>query len=375
MKHLLIATDNLLPRWDGIARFINEVVPKLSGDFRITIAAPAFNGDFSGYENVEVVRFPVSGLKVADYFVSKPSYIKIRKLVRNADLVWTHTLGPIGVLSIFAAKSMKKLLVSSIHSIEWELFTKSLSMNRVFSNIIYVLTKFFARLIYNRADLLIVPSLEIAEFLEWNGIRTQKSVIHLGTDVEKFVPADRKKAKAALGIDPNRHVVGFCGRIGREKDLVTLYRAFRRVQKKDRDALLMIVGQDLAGVTRDFASKACVMVVGAVDNVVPYFQAMDVYVLPSLTETTSLSTMEAMACGIAVLSTRVGAVKDYINDGVNGIFFLKQNAYDLSKKIIRLLDDEALRASLGGNARKTIVERFSWDKTIRRIKEVLEVMS
>lgn len=375
MKKLLIATDCLLPRWDGIARFLNEVISKISKDFNITIVAPAFEGKFEGYKNVRTVRFPVLKFKVADYFVAMPSYRKIKQLVKEADLIWTHTLGPIGVFTIWAAKNSKKMVVSSIHSIEWELFTKSLSVNRVFKNIIYVLTKLLTKFIYNKADLLIVPSLEIAELFELNGIKTQKKIIHLGTDVEKFFPMGKKKAKMALSIEPEKRVVGFCGRIGREKDLKTLYRAFRRLQKQNENIVLMIVGQDLANVTKEFASKKGVMIVGATSDVVPYLQAMDVYVLPSLTETTSLSTMEAMACGTAVITTKVGAIKDYVKDGFNGLFFLKQNAYDLSKKIMMLLTNDKLRASLSKNARKTIVERFSWDKTVKQLKEVLNVMS
>ncbi len=374
-KNLLIATDSLLPRWDGIASFLNEIIPKLSNDFKITIVAPEFEGKFDGYKNVKIMRFPILKFKVADYFIAKPSYRKIKQLVKEADIVWTHTIGPIGMLSIFAAKAQKKPVVSYIHSIEWELFTKSLSINRLFKNMVYILTKLFAKLIYNKCDLLLVPSLEIAELFEWNGIKTQKKVIHLGTDVEKFVPASKKKAKLALSIEPEKRVIGFCGRIGREKNLITLYRAFKRVQKQNKEAVLMIVGQDFANVTKDFASKKGIMIVGATNNVVPYLQAMDVYVLPSLTETTSLSTMEAMACGTAVITTKVGAIKDYVKDGFNGLFFPKRNPYVLSKKIIQLLHNDKLRAALSKNARKTIVEKFSWDRTIKHIKKVLEVMS
>ncbi len=81
---------------------------------------------------------------------------------------------------------------------------------------------------------------------------------------------------------------------------------------------------------------------------------MDCYVLPSLTETTSLSTLEAMSCGLAVFATRVGYIKNYIKEGENGYLFPKKNAYLLSKKLELVAKDEKLRARLGKKARETV---------------------
>ena len=58
MKKLLIATDNFLPRWDGIARFLNEIIPRLSEDFDITVVSPNF-GKIPEMEGVRFVSFPI----------------------------------------------------------------------------------------------------------------------------------------------------------------------------------------------------------------------------------------------------------------------------------------------------------------------------
>ena len=119
-------------------------------------------------------------------------------------------------------------------------------------------------------------------------------------------------------------------------------------------------------------SKKDIIVVGYADNIVPYLQAMDIYVMPSLTETSSLSTMEAMSCGIAVVSTPVGYIKGYIKNSYNGFFFNKQNPYELSKKLILLLNDKKLRAKIGENARKTIIKFYNWNKTTEGIEQALK---
>ncbi len=374
MKRVLIATDDFLPRWDGIARFLNEAIPRLVGEYDVTVAAPAFEGEYKGYDKSKIVRFPVTKLRLADYFLPKPSYKKIAELVRNSDVVWAQSIGPVSAFAIYSASRQKKPVIAYTHSIPWELLTKSLALNRVLEPAIYFSARLLTRYLYNKCDLLLVPSLEIAELFEWNGVKTQKKIVRLGTDSSKFIqPRSKPEAKRYIGIEPERQVIGFCGRIGKEKDLLTLYRAFVRLHKKYQSTLLLIVGQDIGGVARGFGSKTGVMYVGYTDNVVPYLQAMDIYVLPSLTETTSLSTLEAMSTGLAVISTRVGYVKEYIKDGVNGLFFKKRDAYSLYRKIEEVISNPALARRLSENARKTVIESFSWDSTMRQIKEVIDI--
>jgi len=373
MKKLLIATDSFLPRWDGIARFLNEILPKLSADYDITVIAPRFNGQLAEFKNISIIRIPLSRIRVGDYTPAKFSIKKIANAAKNADIVWTQTIGPIGTLTILAARFFRKPLVAYIHSIEWELFTKSLSPNNPFRKLVYLFTKRITRYLYNKCNLLLVPSLEVAEILNWNNIMTKKKVVHLGTDTLKFKPAeDKKTAQEKIGINPKNTVIGFSGRIGREKDLVTLYRAFLRLRKLHSDIILLIIGKGIQELRLMLESKKDVVVVESVDNIIPYLQAMDIYVMPSLTETSSLSTMEAMSCGIAVVSTPGGYIKYYIKDSYNGLFFSKQNPYELSKKLSFLLDNKKLGIKLGENARKTIIAFYDWDKTTNGIKNALE---
>ncbi len=371
MTKLLIATDSFLPRWDGVARFLNEVIPKLSDNFEIEVIAPDFKGEFTGYVDVKVTRVPLGSMMIADYPVPKPSYSLIRQKVAEADIVWTQTIGPIGAMAIKAASGKKKKTIAYIHSIEWELFPKSLQTLKPLSWVVHHSTSFIAKYLYNKCDLLLVPSEGVAEILQKKGIKSPKKVVKMGANVKQFCPPDSKeKAKQAIGIDPGKLVVGFAGRIGREKDIMTLYRAFGRIHRK-HNSVLLIVGQDMSGITKAIdSSKATVF--GSTNNIVPYLQAMDIYVLPSLTETSSLSTIEAMSCQLAVISTPVGSVTEYIRDGFNGLIFPKKDSYELSKKIDLLLGDTMMRKRLGENARRTIIDKFSWDKTIQELKSVFD---
>jgi len=373
MKKLLIATDSFLPRWDGIARFLNEIIPKLSDKYEITVIAPRFKGKLKDLKNIKIIRIPLSRIHVGDYTLARISIKKIISAVKQADIVWTQTIGPIGMPSILIARFFKKPIAAYIHSLEWELFSKSLSPKNPFRKLIYSFTKLITRKLYNKCSLLLVPSLEVAEILNWHSIRTKKRVVHLGTDTLKFSPPEDKSiAKKKIGINPKHLVIGFTGRIGREKNIVTLYRAFLRVRKLYNNLTLLIIGKGVKELKLMLESKKDIIVVESADNIVPYLQAMDIYVMPSLTETSSLSTMEAMSCGIAVVSTPVGYIKGYIKNNYNGLFFNKKNSYELSKKISDLLNNKNLRIKLGENARKTIIAFYNWDKTTNGINKVLE---
>ncbi|MBU1111248.1 MAG: glycosyltransferase family 4 protein, partial [Nanoarchaeota archaeon] len=102
-----------------------------------------------------------------------------------------------------------------------------------------------------------------------------------------------------------------------------------------------------------------------------YLQAMDIFVMPSLTETTSLATLEAMSSGLPVVATKVGFIKNYLVKDHNGEFFARRNSGMLSLKLERLLNDDELRKKLGANARKTVAYSLSWERSINKITKIL----
>lgn len=368
-KKLLITTDAFLPHWDGVARFLSEIIPRIKEDFDITVISPKFEGKKPNIEGVKIIQMPLLKVQFADTYFSRFQFKRIKKIVARNDIVFNQTIGPIGIAAIRAAKKLKRPVISYMHIIEWELAPKSLKRFRLLSRIF---TRWLAKRLYNKCNLLLVPSLEVAEELNMLRIKTMKSIVHLGTDIHKFKPpADKAAAKKKLGINPKYTIIGYCGRISREKDLPTLYRAFVQLHKGNPDTRLMVVGSGIEEHTVLFKNKKGAMMFGSVDDVVPHLQAMDIFVLPSLIETTSLATMEAMSCGLAVLSTRVGLAKEYIRHKYNGVFFPKRNAYILRKKIEKLVNDKESRLRLGRNARKTIEEEFSWERTVKEIKRVL----
>lgn len=372
-KKLLIATDNFLPRWDGISRFLSEIIPRLTENYEITVVAP----DFGTYEdpNITIIRIPLSKFfKVGDFNIPQFKAKKIIKAVKNSDIVFSQTIGPIGSSAINAAKRHKKPVAAFIHSIEWELVPKAMK-NILLKKYSKIVAKKVAKNLYNRCDTVIMPSQNIAELFIWNNIRTNSEIVNLGVDVDKFKPADEQSKienRKQLNIDSESIIIGYHGRISREKDLITLLRAFSRLQNRYDNIKLLIIGDGVKEIKKQLSARKDVILTGAKNNPIPYLQIMDIYCITSLTETTCLSLLEAMSCEVAPVSTEVGFIKSYIKNNVNGLFFQKQHPYHLAKQLALLIDNPELRQKIARNARVTVVERFSWDKTAKGIMGALE---
>ena len=371
MKKLLIATDSFLPRWDGIARFLIEIVPKLKESYDITIVAPDFKGDFDPDLGVETIRVPLSFIQAGDYSFARHKRRVMKRLVSESDIVFTQTIGPVGWLAIHFASKMNKPVASFVHSIEWELVSWSISrpyMHRFISNLV----KVFCRWIYSKSDLLVLPSKEAGKLLRKENIKTEQSVVYLGVDMNKFRPAEDKAAmKERLGFNPDDIVVGFHGRIGREKGVPLLLDTFERVYKDNPRSRLLIVGCGVSEIEDRMKNMKRTKHVRYSHDITMYLQAMDIYVLPSYTETTSLSTLEAMSCGCAVIASKVGLVKRYIRDKYNGLLFNPGNETVLKIKLNSLLNNPELVTSLGSKARETVIDKFEWTRTVDGVQKSL----
>lgn len=364
-RKLLVTSDSFLPRWDGISRFLAIILLNLKKDFNISVLVPEFKGRLKKVEGIEIIRFPLIKILFGDIYFSKPKNMK--QYVSDADAVFNQTIGPIGKSAIKNAKKLGKPIISYVHSIEWELASESVKR---FKRFVRWYVKKRAKRLYNKCNALLVPSREVANILSKEGIQTKKIIVKLGVNTLRFTPAiDKNSIRKKINLPADKLIIGFCGRIGREKDIPTLYSAFKSIREKNENVVLLIVG---GGVNiKEIKKDKNVILAGAVNNVVPYLQSMDIYVLPSLTETSSLSTLEAMSCGLPVLVTPVGSLKEYIVEGENGLFFQKGDVKNLIEKLNKLIRSENLRKTLGESARETVVGKYEWKKTIESIAKIL----
>ena len=186
----------------------------------------------------------------------------------------------------------------------------------------------------------------------------------------------RTSARMRLGVPPSARVVVFVGALTRAKGVATLLRAFAQVCGSRRDTLLLVVGDGpLLKTLRAYAQSKCpsssVVFAGAIphENVGVYLSAADVFALPSAAEGFPMSVAEAMAIGLPVVCTGVGALPDIVRDGVNGHLVRAGDANALGDAFSSLLDNPGVVAEMGRKNRAW-ARRHSWDDVAERFAGV-----
>jgi glycosyltransferase involved in cell wall biosynthesis len=367
-KSILVVTDTFFPKKDGITTFLRYVIPLLCKHYKITILAPSYTSRYGegSLGNARVVKFPVSKINIEGYPLVKASKRKMARFVKEADIIWTHSAAHFSSTAMKLGKKMGKPVVDYVHSIEWELLSHILFKSKRIKNILIPLVRKLGVKIYNRCDLLQVSSPGIARSLKEYGILTKSKVVRLGVDTDEFVPPKSKAlAKKKIGMNPKSIIIGYCGRITKEKNLQIVYKACNELAHFYPLTLLLVGDGNKEAV--QFSMKGKYKITGFVDNVIPYLQAMDVFVLPSLTETTSLATMEAMSCGVPVIATPVGLIKEYIDNGCTGYLFDPEDEEDLTKKMEKLIRGVKFRKVMGNLGRKTMQDKYTWEKTVKEL--------
>ena len=202
-----------------------------------------------------------------------------------------------------------------------------------------------------------------------------------GVDVDRFAPTPAIVAAAAevryrLGIEAGAPVIGFIGRLARDKGIVELLDAFDRVRSRRADARLILVSADLADedTPREVAARVPrtpgVIAVPRVDDVRPYLAAMDVLGFPSHREGFPNVVLEAAALATPAVGHPVTGVRDAIVDGRTGRLVPAHDAAALADALVGYLDEPTRRFAHGAAARARAVADFARPTVWRRWLDV-----
>ncbi|MEM2261510.1 MAG: glycosyltransferase family 4 protein [Ignisphaera sp.] len=197
-------------------------------------------------------------------------------------------------------------------------------------------------------------------------------VIPNGVDINKFKPFR----------EPEEDLIFWGGRFMPEKGLEHLMKALSMIVKVKPKVKLIMAGGGLFfpkiyKMVVNFGLKRNVIFKGVVahDKLPALINTASLCVLPSLKEGMPYILLEAMACGRAVIGSDIAGINDVISHRVNGILVPPKNTKALVEAIIQLLEDRDLRRKLGENARKLIVEKYSWQKISEKVERVYYEMA
>lgn len=228
-------------------------------------------------------------------------------------------------------------------------------------------------------DSVICVSEELRDQCLASGIAPQLCLyVPNGVDTEEYQRLRSSNgAKAVSGISSTRLVVGVVGRLSSEKSLPTLMRAIHRLVNSGLDIELWIVGdgdqrRKLRTVAEDLEITDNVSFLGYSSELVPLYEAMDIFALSSIREGLPNALLEAMAMELPTVCTRVSGVPSVIEDGTNGLLVEPNSVDSLADGIGRLARDSDLREQLGTAARKTIERSFSFASRMERIRDIYD---
>jgi glycosyltransferase involved in cell wall biosynthesis len=201
-----------------------------------------------------------------------------------------------------------------------------------------------------------------------------------GIDLARFVPGDAAAARARLGLPP-RPALGIVATLRDWKGHDYLFEAIARDRAAWAGWQVLVVGD---GPYRDRldARLAALGLAGAIhfagqqEDVVPWLQALDLFVLPSYGEEgVPQAILQAMACAIPVVSTPVGAIAEAVEDGVTGLLVAPRSAEALAAGLATLRDDLALRMRFAAAAHARAVRDFGLDPMLDRMEAVFRSAS
>lgn len=222
------------------------------------------------------------------------------------------------------------------------------------------LLRLWDRALKNADDVSCAESEQTADFLkEKQKYNAQKiRLVCNGVDTTKFAPDPQARAVQRKKWDVLPGNVVFCcvARLSKEKNHLLLLEAFAAVYAKNPHARLVLVGDGaekfaLQHFVQKHHLEKGVSFAGEVPDVRPYLQGADVFVLPSQIESLPLSLLEACACGLPAIVSRVGDMPRVVAHGETGFVFNGKDPVLLSALMAELLENADLREQMGKNAR------------------------
>lgn len=225
-------------------------------------------------------------------------------------------------------------------------------------------------------DAILPVSKEIKFSFEKCGIKNVYDVLG-GVDLSHFRRLNKEKCKEALGL--NGKIILFVGRLIPIKNLHNLLRAFGKVQSTVEDTKLLIVGdgalkESLINTVQKLGLKENVIFTGAIsyEKLPTYYNAADVFVLPSLFESFPLVALEAAACGVpAVIST---GAKAFVEDFGKDLIFPvdPNNINSISSGIIQALSND--KANEKVKLAEERIKKYDWIESARKVAEIYEMV-
>ena len=203
-----------------------------------------------------------------------------------------------------------------------------------------------------------------------------------GVDPLRFCPDSniRRRTREDLGIDQHTQLILFVGRLNRDKGVLDLVEAFVGIASLRPDVAMLLVGtpedilfdelQEMCG-----AYRQRIHYQGFTSTPEHYMAAADVFCLPSYREGFGMTLIEAAACGVPAVASRISGIVDAVSDGETGLLYTPANVAELTHALLTLISDYPLCQRMGVLARSRAVSLFAADKITAEVLTFYDTLS
>ena len=235
---------------------------------------------------------------------------------------------------------------------------------------------------YNLSTKVVTVSKQVSQYLESVGVKKEKlCTIYTGIDTSLYHPSTNKRLHEELNLGKNTLLIGIVAVLRKAKRHIDLIDAFVSIDSHESIALI-IIG---TGPHEDFLQSyvralnlpqnKSIYFLGHRDDISTILSSLDIFVLPSNMEALGTAILEASACAVPSIGSRVGGIPECILDQQTGLLFEKENVYDLKSKLEYLINNPKIRVQYGVNARNLIIEHFSVEHMTQETEKLYKELS
>lgn len=279
----------------------------------------------------------------------------------------------LGWRAVKAGRALKIPVIGFYHSHFPEAYLRSSAklLGKAATRRVMKLSRAYVRKLYNQHAATLVASERIACVLRDWGVRNVR-VLSLGVNTDIFRPdqSDRESKRRSLKIAPNQKLLLYVGRLAKEKNTRTLFRAFEILQKRRPGEFQLVVigdGADRTGMRK--LQKRCLYVSWIKYSAEPrelarFYRAADLFVHPGVQETFGLVALECQACGTPVVGIRGSAMDDLIFH--EQVDWALENSPVALAEAIEKISAKAL-STLGKEASGRVAQEHAWPRVFERL--------
>jgi len=352
---IAIVTETWPPEINGVALTVQSLAQGLAGlGHSIEVVRPRQDGDRAATVADGLDHLPMPGAALPRYpglRFGLPAHHRLHRhwAAQRPDVLYIATEGPLGLTALGAARRLRIPVSTGFHT-RFDDYARFYGFGFL-TPIVYA----YLRRFHNRADATLVPTAELAEFLEANRFRNVR-LLRRAVDTQLFHPQRRDDAlRSEWGLRHDDLAIVYVGRIAPEKNLELAVRTFRAIQTRHPGARFILVGDGPARKTLSAAHPDFLFPgTRRGDDLSRHYASADLFLFPSLSETFGNVTLEALASGVPVIAYDYGAAREYMRGADVGGCIASQDSEAFVAAAVALADDDERRHRLRENARAAV---------------------